>query len=110
MSKIILRSGLGALFGLVIYALIASSQGGSFGELMLFVSWGIGMANSFSVNLRLLGGAFRWATNLGILSYLSFGSGVFGIIALLFMLCIVLGFGWIYGWFLLVRDIVAELH
>lgn len=110
MVKIILRTILGAALGYVIYSCALSSGSLSSGQLFLMLAWGIGIGNSFFFNLSLLGGAFRWATNLSILSFFSFGSGIFGIIALVFMLGVVLSFGWIYGWYILIRDIIFELR
>ena len=110
MGKIIIRSILGAILGYVIYSLAFSTEGHDAGQLMLMLAWGIGIGNSFSFNLGLLSGAFQWATNLSILSFLSFGSGMFGIIALVIMLGIVLSLGWIYGWYILIRDVISEIR
>ena len=108
MWKIIFRSVLGLAAGIAVY-LFATEGVFQIGELLFFLAWGIGMGNSFTFNLQLLGGAFNGATNLGILSFLSFGSGIFGIIALILMLAVVLSFGWLYGWYVLIRDVISEL-
>lgn len=109
MGKIILRTICGIILGYIIYQWTQSSSSVDYPSLVLF-AWGIGFANAFSFNLNLLGKAFSWATNLGILSFLSFGSGMLGLIALVFMLGVVLAFGWLYGWYVLIRDIINEIR
>lgn len=107
MWKIILRSVLGLAAGIAVYS-IASEGAFELGRLLFFLAWGIGMGNSFSFNLMLMGRVFNWATNLSILSFLSFGSGIFGIVALVVLLGVVLSVGWVYGWYVLVRDLISE--
>lgn len=109
-GRIILRTILGAILGFVLYSCLENANGADIRQLLILIAWGIGIGNSFSFNLSLLGGAFRWATNLSILSFFSFGSGMFGIIALVLMLGVVLSFGWIYGWYILIRDVIIELR
>ena len=110
MGKLVFRTVLGAILGFAVYSWAISVEGQDFRQLLLLLAWGIGIGNSFSFNLSLLGGAFHWAANLSILSFFSFGSGMFGIIALVLMLGFVLSLGWIYGWYILIRDVIAEIR
>lgn len=110
MGRIIIRTILGVILGYAIYSWILSTGGSGDSNLLLMLAWGVGIGNSFSFNLSLLGGAFHWAANLSILSFFSFGSGLFGIIALVLMLGVVLSFGWIYGWYILIRDLIIEIR
>ena len=110
MLKIILRSILGAVLGFALYSWSLESTSSDIGLLFLLLAWGIGMGNSAILCLRLLGNALNWATNLSIISFLSFGTGVLGFVLLIIVLGFVLTIGWIGGWFVLIRDLIREFR
>lgn len=110
MAKLILRSLLGAFVGFAIYYWALEDSPSDIGHMFLLIAWGVGMGNSITFCLRIITNALNWATNLSIISYFSFGTGIIGIVVFLLVLSFVLSIGWLGGWFVLIRDVVNELR
>lgn len=110
MLKIIVRSLLGAIIGFAIYTWSLENSSSDIGYMFLLIAWGIGMGNSITFCLRLIGNALNWAANLSIISFFSFGTGVIGFVIFILILSFVLSIGWLGGWFVLIRDVVNELR
>lgn len=110
MLKIIIRSVLGAILGFILYSWSLESSSPDAGYMFLLVAWGIGMGNSITFCLRILGSALNWAANLSIISFFSFGTGIIGFVIFIIILSVVLSIGWLGGWFVLIRDVINELR
>lgn len=110
MLKIIIRSIIGVVIGIALYTWIAESAPQDTGYLVLWIAWGIGMANAMTPSIRIIRNALSWAANLSILTFFSFGNGLVGIIVFIIVLSVVLSIGWIGGWFVLIRDVISELR
>ena len=92
------------VIGLGLGLLVSSAVG----ELVVFwILWGVGIAFAFRTHLRWLGGTMRWAMQLSVITYLSFGTGFLGFLLLLCVLVFNLTIGWLYGIYLLLRDIIT---
>jgi len=110
MTKVIIKAVLGLIIGILFFcAVYASAPGANVGECLLCVAWGIGIVGGFSTYIKWLGGAMNWSLKLGVLALISFGSGIIGFILLLFVLGFILMFGWLYGWYALIKELIAAL-
>ena len=107
MLKILLKIVAGVFLGILLCGYAQSETVISFATIGLFILWGIGMAYGARVFLGWLGAAMQSAMQLSIISALSFGTGVIGFIVLIFSASVILAFGWLYGIYLLIRDIIA---
>lgn len=110
MGKVIFRSALGVIIGIMLYSMLSEGGYPLAESPLLTILWSIGFTNSFTFNLRLISQALSWSANLGIISFLSFGSGMIGFVVLIIMVGFVLSFGWLYGWYLLVHDLWIALR
>lgn len=109
MAKVILKFVCGILLGVFLFAILNAEQVFTGGEWLLCIIWGVGIVGGFKEYLAWLSGALNTSLKLGILSWISFGSGIIGFVLLTFVFVFVLMFGWIYGWFLLIRELIAAL-
>ena len=73
----------------------------------LTIFWGLGMSFAFKTHLRWLGSALRSATQLSVISFLSFGTGLLGFLLLIVVLIFNITLGWLYGIFIFVRDLIT---
>lgn len=113
MKKSIFLTVVGLILGIIFARSLASSMW-SAGYYRIDPSlyvvipvWCIGIANSFSHYTRKIGQLLNPALKLSMISWLSTKSGFLGLFVLLFYLTYILILGWIYGWYLLVRDIIS---
>lgn len=109
MAKVILKFMCGILLGFILFAILNAEQVFAGDEWLLCIIWGIGIASGFKKYLAWLSGALNASVKLGILSWISFGSGIVGFLLLTFVFVFILMFGWIYGCFLLIRELIAAL-
>ena len=107
MYKLFFKIAGGVLLGVMLCAYAYSEAAISFPTICLFLLWGVGIVYGFRIFLRWLGTAMQSAMQLSIISALSFGTGIIGLIVLIFVAVAILAFGWIYGIYLLIRDIIA---
>lgn len=92
--------------GLLI-ALLASAAGAADAPmLILLLLWGVGVVFSMKTCLRALGSTMHWALQLSMLTWLAFGTGILGFLLLVVVLAFFLSFGWIYGVYLFIRDLI----
>lgn len=104
MSKILLKVMLGMFAGAMLFS--ASPPASS---IVLCALWGVGVVYGFRAYLTWLSGAMNTALKLSVIAWLSFGTGLLGFLLLLIVLMFVLTVGWLYGWYLLIKDVIAAL-
>jgi len=106
MGKIIFKTIIGLIIGLVIYFSVYLDGGLSIGVLLLCIIWSIGTVYSIKLLVHSLLTILNSSMQLSIISALSFGSGIIGLILLIIGLGIIISFGWIYGLYILVKDLI----
>lgn len=109
MVKVISKFVCGILLGWALFAILNTAQFSYGGEWILCLIWSVGIVGGFKEYLAWMSGALNASLKLGILSWMSFGSGIFGFIFLTLVFVFILIFGWIYGWFLLIRELIAAI-
>lgn len=107
MLKILFKIVIGVILGILLCGYAQSETTISVATICLFILWGVGMAYGARVLLGWLGTTMQSAMQLSIISALSFGTGIIGFIVLIFSAAVILAFGWLYGIYLLIRDILA---
>lgn len=105
MAKIALRFFGGLLLGTVIFSIIATEQLGDGGQYIFCAIWGVGIVFGSREYMAWFAAVLRLSLKVGILAWLSFGSGLIGFMLLILVLCFIIMFGWIYGWIVLVREL-----
>ncbi len=108
MGKIILKGVLGLVIGVLVYsAAAASAGGGNVLALLLLVLWGIGFVYAFLPVMGWIKGVLNATLKITVISFLSCGTGILGLLLLIILLMGILAVGWIYGMYLMVKDILA---
>lgn len=108
MSKIIIKVILGVVLGILFISFMSQQQSAvdTFQGILL-VLWGIGIVYGFRHYLSWMGKTLNSSMQLSVISWMSFGSGLLGFILLVLVLTFILVFGWMYGIYLLIKDIIA---
>lgn len=109
MIKVIIKLVLGILLGFILFAIFKANGVFTGNEWAFFMLWGVGIIGGFREYISWLAGTLNASLRLGFLAWLSFGSGVIGFIFLVFALMFILMIGWIYGWYLLIREFLSSL-
>ncbi len=107
MWKVILKFIGGILIGSILFSFISVEQAAGFSEWILFNLWGVGIVGGFREYLTWLSAGLDSSLKLGILTWISFGSGVIGLVLFVLILGFVLTIGWVYGWVRLLRELIA---
>ena len=97
----------GSLLGLVIAAFAEMSSGL---EMAFMILWGLGIVFAFRSHLRMMANLMRSAMQLSIIAFLSFGSGFLGFLLLLVVFLFNLIIGWVYGIYLMIRELIGLLR
>lgn len=112
MKRAILRSVLGGGVGLLIVSLISNLMkntvdGPSSLLYILIFAWSIGISNSFGFYLKRIDRLLNPALKLSLISWLTTRSGFLGFFVVLVYILYIITVGWLYGWFLLIRDLLS---
>lgn len=105
MAKQIIKISIGILLGILVYLCLISEGLSGFGYLVLDLAWGVGIVYGGKIFVGWMRNALVSSMHMSVISWMSFGTGILGVILLLLILFFVLLFGWLYGWYLLIHDI-----
>jgi len=110
MKRVIFRVAIGTIFGIALLQMVSVAigmQGSSisFTAVLCLVSWSIGIVYSSRHYLRKLNSLLNPALKISIISWLSIKTGSLGMLMIIIYVMYILTLGWIYGWYLLIRDI-----
>ena len=106
MNKISIKILIGIILGFIIYfAASAETSSFPFISLFLFPLWGVGTVFAFRSVLRLLKSIIDSAFKISIISWLSLGSGIIGLILLVVTTMAMITFAWIYGYYVMYQEI-----
>ena len=108
MYKICIKAGIGALVGIIIFCLMCSPGVSSLSSFALCVLWGIGTIYGIRALMKVLMNILNSSMQLSVISALSLGTGIIGLIILIVGLFGIISIGWLYGIYLLIIDCVKS--
>lgn len=107
MALIIVKVVIGIIVGIAAFPFAQEAM--YINSVILCILWGVGIIYSLGSYLSWMRSALTASFQLSVMSWMTFGTGLLGFIALTFMLAFVIVIGWIYGWYRLIRDIILML-
>lgn len=110
MSRVITRVAIGVMLGITLLQIGTTTIGVQDHSMpiitaLYLLAWSIGITYSSGYYLRKLNHLLDPALKISIISWLSIKTGSLGMLVIIIYVMYILIFGWLYGWYLLVRDI-----